>query len=98
MSDKPFTDEFWQSVPDTNTLAWWRKQFQECLKGYRGATHGINRCLSDYADTSETVSKLIQRVETLEAERNELRASLGEMAERLDRMAEFLNTLKKNGN
>ena len=95
------TDEFrerQESKPDKYTLEWWRTQFQEVLQGYRGATHGINRCLSEYADQHETIQTMRKQIEDLERERDEANSRIGEMAERLERIAEFMTKLKKNGN
>jgi outer membrane murein-binding lipoprotein Lpp len=88
--------------PDQWTLAWWNERFGEVLKGYRGATHGINRALADHEDLGKSVEELRAKVKQLQADREADRARLGElqaefedMQGRVDRMAEFLTTLKK---
>ena len=77
--------------PDQWTLAWWHDQFQEVLKGYRGATHGINRALADYEDACKAIEELRAQVKELAADR----AKVGELQARVERMAEYLNQLKK---
>jgi hypothetical protein len=86
--------------PDQWTLAWWEERFQEVLKGYRGATHGINRSLAEYEDACKAIGELRQSVtKTLEKileDQQADRAKIGELQVRIDRMAEFL-TKQKNG-
>ena len=77
--------------PDKYTIAWWKSQFEQVLKGYRGATHGINRCLAEYADCWDVVQKLQDRCDSLEQERDEANAAIGEMRERLQRMEQRLD-------
>jgi len=94
-----------QDKPDAYTLAWWSEQFQEVHKGYRGATHAINRALADNEDlgkslreSHELIHKLYGQAEADRAKIGELQAKLLKAEERLDRQGEFLTTLKqKNG-
>lgn len=105
------SEEFKQRMdqkPDQYTLAWWREQFAEVTKGYRGATHAINRAMAEYADNCNAIRELKQKNTFLERELESERAKIGELQqdretdrkaagelkERVDRMAEFLNTLK----
>lgn len=81
--------------PDIHTLAWWEDRFQEVLKGYRGATHGINRALSDYEDACRAIGEIRERVENHEQARKADLAKIGELQARVERMAEFLTKLKQ---
>lgn len=84
------------SKPDQWTLAWWEERFQEVLKGYRGATHGINRSLAEYEDASKAIGELRQAVTAILDGQQADRAKIGELQGRVDRIAEFLNK-QKNG-
>lgn len=75
------------SRPDTWTLAWWRQQMGEVVQGYRGATHAINRAIAELED----LAVLRERCERLEQEAAKDRAKIGELQERVERMAEYLN-------
>ncbi|MGH9931018.1 MAG: hypothetical protein ACREA9_17560 [Pyrinomonadaceae bacterium] len=81
--------------PDQWTLAWWNERFSEVMKGYRGSTHAVNRALADYEDAQKSIAELRQRCDALEQCRDSDRAKIGELQARVDRMAEFLNTLKQ---
>jgi len=80
--------------PDQWTLAWWEERFQEVLKGYRGATHGINRALADGEDAYKAIEELRLAVQALQLEQINDRAKIGELQGRVERMAEFLNKAK----
>jgi flagellar motility protein MotE (MotC chaperone) len=89
-------------TPDRHTLAWWRKQFAEVLTGYRGATHAINRCLAEYADCYQREKELRADVEILradlqsaEAEIGRLKETLAIVAERQDKIANWLREKSK---
>ena len=84
------------SKPDQWTLAWWEERFQEVLKGYRGATHGINRSLAEYEETCKAIGELRQAVQGILDGQQADRAKIGELQGRVDRIAEFLNK-QKNG-
>lgn len=84
--------------PDQWTLAWWNQQFQECLKGYRGATHAVNRSLAEMEDAQAAITALKAQIAVLEADREADRAKLGELQARVDRMAEFLTKVKQDKN
>ena len=84
-----------EQKPDQWTLAWWRSRLDDLEKCYRGATAAINRSLADYEESAKSIKELRQRVQALEQAREADRALLGEMAARLDRMAEFCRDLKK---
>ena len=81
--------------PDQWTLAWWEDRFREVLKGYRGATHAVNRSLAEYEDACKAIEELRGQVKLLEADREADRAKIGELLARVDRMAEFLTKLKQ---
>lgn len=83
-------DEFIERMDSTDEK-WWRDKFREVLKGYRGATHGINRCLAEYEDQFKAIQELRKQVSELGQEQQK-------MAERLDRIAKFLDEFRKNGN
>lgn len=72
--------------PDQWTLAWWEERFQEVLKGYRGATHGINRALAEYEDACKAIEELRAQVELLEHDREADRAKIGELAAVIEKM------------
>jgi len=86
--------ERFDAKPDAWTLAWWREQFQEVLKGYRGATHGINRALAEYEDACTKLTELRELVQSLAQDREADRAKIGELQARVERMAEYLNKSK----
>lgn len=95
-------------TPDAWTLAWWRSQFQEVLKGYRGATHGINRLLAEYEDLAKTVAAQRELIQSLYRDAENDREKIGELYSkiiadeeeiallktRVDRIADFLNKQK----
>jgi len=85
-------------MPDQWTLAWWEERFQEVLKGYRGATHAINRALAENSESWQKIEELRQRVQELESrvalELEADRARIGELQARVERMADFLNKSK----
>ncbi len=74
--------------PDKFTNAWWKKQFEEVLKGYRGATHGINRCLADFEDAWKAIEELREQCESLRQERDDANAEIGRLAEELKRVSD----------
>lgn len=81
--------------PDKYLVSWWSKQFEEVLAGYRGATHGVNRAQALYDDFLRRTTELQAEMSALYRDRDEDRATIGELRARVDRMAEFLNTLRK---
>lgn len=81
--------------PDKYTLAWWNRRYDDLEKQFRGATAAINRALADYEWSANAIDELRERIATLEKDRESDRAKIGEMAARLDRMAEFMNEIKK---
>lgn len=93
----PLKDEYLQQRPDEYTLAWFQERFQEVTKGYRGATHAVNRALADYEDCWKAVKALQSRCEELESQRDADRARIGELqaelraaAEKTDKIAEWI--------
>ena len=80
---------------DQWTLAWWNEKFSEVLKGYRGASHAANCAIAEFSDAHKAIEELRQRCKSLEEGRYEDRAKIGELQARVERMAEFLNTLKQ---
>lgn len=88
-----------QEKPDTWTLSWWRSEFQELLKAYRGLSHALSLALAELKDVGE----LRDRIQTLESDREADRAKIGELqgtiqtlTVRVEKMAEFLTKLKQN--
>jgi len=79
--------------PDQWTLEWWRQQYQEVLKAYRGATHAMNLALAEFEDAQKEIETLRQKILLLEADR----AKIGELQARVERMADFLNKQKNGG-
>ena len=67
------------ATPNRYTLAWWKEQLAEIQKGYRGATHGLNRCLADNASLVEADSKVQARCDVLEKRQTETDAEIGRM-------------------
>jgi hypothetical protein len=84
------------SRPDQWTLAWWNEQFQEVLKGYRGANHGINRALADYEEAYKEIKELRELVQSLARHREDDRAKLGELQETVEKMREWAKKQGKN--
>ena len=102
------TEEFQKrqaEKPDTWTLSWWRSEFQELLKAYKGATHALNLVAAVNEDLGKANKELRERIQTLESDRAKIGEVLGIVAGfneefqklkvRVDKMAEFLNQLKK---
>jgi hypothetical protein len=88
--------------PDVHTLAWWRSEFQEVLRAYRGINHGTNCVLVYNEDLAKANKELRDKIAIMEAageadraKIGELQTSLVEVVARLDRQGEFLNELKK---
>lgn len=94
---EPLPEDRRQTLPDTWTLGWFEKRFQDLQTAYRGASHGINRALALYDDFLSETKLLRKRCETLERERTEDRAKIGELAARVERMASHLNSQRKIG-
>lgn len=65
--------------PDQWTLAWWKSQFDELLKAYRGACHSINLAVGNTREHAEILMQFGERVATVEQENRLLQARLGEM-------------------
>ncbi len=91
------SEELKNRKPDTHTLAWWEERFQEVLKGYRGATHAMNKVLAEEEDISRWNAEILARLEVQAEEIKADRAKIGELQARVDRMAEFLSKLKNDG-
>ena len=90
-------EECLRQKPDQYTLAWFLEKFEEVTKGYRGATHAVNRALADYEDCWQAVKALQARCDTLEAQRDADRAKIGELqadllatVEKTDKMADWI--------
>ena len=81
--------------PDKWTLSWWHEQFSEVLKGYRGASHAANCAIAEFADAHKAIEELRLKCQSLEEGRYADQAKIGELQARVERMAEFLNTLKQ---
>jgi glucose-6-phosphate dehydrogenase assembly protein OpcA len=76
-----------ESVPDAYTLAWWKQQFAELLTGYRGASHSMNRLAALCDDVLTENKTLRERLAKVESEQLQDRAKIGELQERIERMA-----------
>ena len=74
--------------PDQWTLAWWQERFQEVLQGYRGATHAINRSIAEFEGVHE-------RIRELERQREADAARIGELQERVEKMAQWAATIQR---
>lgn len=90
--------------PDQYTLAWWKEQWAEANKGYRGATHAINRAIAEIADATTRIDSVEAATDSVRQEQEWIKARIGEiqssvlaLTERVDRMAEFLNKMKNGG-
>ena len=87
-----------ETRPDRHTLAWWREQWAEVHRGYRGVTHAVNRCLADYESADERIQELGRRVQALGEQLQESQAEIGrlhaELEEKLDRVREVYQQLK----
>lgn len=95
------SEELKSRKPDVHTLAWWEGRFQEVLKGYRGATHAMNKVAAANDDVlaanTELLAKYKARIEAQDEAMKTDRAKIGELQARVERMAEFLGKLKKDG-
>ncbi len=88
------SEELKNRTPDVHTLAWWEERFQEVLKGYRGATHAMNKVSAENEDISRLNADYLARLQAQAEEMKADRAKIGELQARVQRMAEFLGTLK----
>lgn len=95
MNDMP--PERHGTVPDAYTLAWWKRQWSEVLTAYRGVSHAANRSMALYDDFVSETAAIRKRCENMERERELDRAKIGELAARLERMADHLNRQRKQG-
>lgn len=93
----PLPEDRKQTLPDTWSLAWFEKRFQELLHAYRGVSHAVNRSMALYDDFVSETAAMRKRCENLERERELDRAKIGELAARVERMAEHLNRQRKQG-
>jgi di/tripeptidase len=74
-------------VPDAYTLAWWKQQFGEVTTAYRGVSHFANRLAALCDDVLSENKTLRERLAKVESEQLQDRAKIGEMNERIERMA-----------
>jgi len=92
------SEELKNRKPDVHTLAWWEERFQEVLKGYRGATHAMNKVAAANDDAcklnSELMTGLLAKIQAQSEEMKVDRAKIGELQARIERMADFLTKLK----
>jgi len=87
---------------DRHTLAWWDDRWVEVQQGYRGATHGINRCWAAHEDVMRVVRELTERLAEEASARAETEAAVGKLQEEvvklnasLDKCREAYAALKK---
>ncbi len=88
------SEELKNRKPDVHTLAWFQSQIDEVKKGYRGATHAMNKVLAENEDISRWNAEILARLEVQAEEIKGDRAKIGELQARVEKMAEFLNKLK----
>lgn len=80
------------------TLAEFRKTVGEVVKGYRGASHSVNRCNAEYADLFQAVEALRARCDALEADRDAAHAAIGKLQEAMTNARKaFAELRKKDG-
>lgn len=89
------SEELKSRKPDVHTLAWWEERFQEVLKGYRGATHAMNKVAAENEDLAKRNESLQAILQSQSEERKLDRAKIGELQARIERMADFLTKLKQ---
>jgi len=74
-----------------------KASLEYCKRLCNGAAHSAALCHHAYEELSARVLELVERVEQLEREKAEAFAAIGELRERLDKAAEVVKGLKKNG-
>ena len=79
------------AMPDRYTLAWWKQQWAEVQKGYRGATHASNRCHADYVNIEKRQEGVEERCDTIEKRQDGTDAKVGEGLARVSVLEERLD-------
>jgi len=92
---KPLTDELKAQQLDRHTIAWWDARFVEVQTGYRGATHGINRCWAAHEDVMKVVRELEARLTSEAAARAETEAVVGKLKEDVVRLNASLDKCRE---
>lgn len=81
--------------PDQWTLAWWRNQFEEVAKGYRGATHAMNLVLARLEDRDAEVKELQTQLRYYAEGFHEVKVAIGKLEESMEKSREAYSELKK---
>ena len=89
----------WNEVDSKRfVLDWFQKQLTEITYAYQGVSHSLNKLAADLAKERQEfvreIDSLKETCERLAIERDEANAAIGELQERVDRMADFLNKQK----
>lgn len=74
--------------PDTYTLAWWRTQL-------KGISHSINRCNAEYEWAYDAVRELRKRADEQDAAMEDIRATIGELKETIDKARTAYQALRE---
>ncbi len=82
-------------TPDRYTLAWWKEQLAEVQKGYRGATHGINRCQAEYEQCTGEVQELRKLYAASEQKRAESDAEIARIRAQIKGLAETIEKARE---
>lgn len=69
------------SEPDRFTLAWWREQWNEVQRGYRGMNHGMNQIRAEQAEMQAAIKALAERCSTLEGTLSAASVEIGKLRE-----------------
>jgi hypothetical protein len=91
---KPLAEQFKEEGP-RHILASIEKDLQECKRGYRGATHGINLCWAECANCWQAHEESAKRCEALEKRGEADAAEIGRLQERVTTLEERLDKAGK---
>lgn len=91
-SDRERAKEQFEVVRENRMIfEWWEKRFREMNQAVNGTYHTLNLAMADFQRTQQENRELRDRCEQLETERAEAFAAIGELQERVDKMAEWMN-------
>lgn len=89
------SEQFQKLRENRMVLDWWQKQLTEVKYAYQGVSHVLNMSMADLEKTRKKLLKenreLKDRCEQQEKDLREAFAAIGELQERVDRMAEWMN-------